>query len=82
MILDAARRRDNREGIPTGTPRCKLFASGMCGRAAQAHGGAGYVSEYAIDRICRAARLFRIYECTTRIQQLVAARNLIRGAQV
>ncbi|MCK9984023.1 MAG: acyl-CoA dehydrogenase [Azoarcus sp.] len=85
MILDAARRRDKGEKISTEASCCKLFASEMCGRVAdravQIHGGAGYVSEYAIERFYRDVRLFRIYEGTTQIQQLVIARNMIRDAQ-
>jgi acyl-CoA dehydrogenase len=86
MVLDAARRRDNKEDISTEAACCKMFASEMCGRVAdravQIHGGAGYVSEYAIERFYRDVRLFRIYEGTTQIQQLVIARNMIRNAQV
>lgn len=85
MILDAARRRDNGEKISTEASCCKLFASEMCGRVAdravQIHGGAGYVSEYAVERFYRDVRLFRIYEGTTQIQQLVIARNMVRDAQ-
>ena len=84
MVLDAARRRDNKEDVSTEASCCKLFASEMCGRVAdravQIHGGAGYVSEYAVERFYRDVRLFRIYEGTTQIQQLVIARNMIRDA--
>lgn len=84
MILDAARRRDNKEDVSTEASCCKLFASEMCcrvaDRAVQIHGGAGYVSDYAIERFYRDVRLFRIYEGTTQIQQLVIARNMIRKA--
>jgi acyl-CoA dehydrogenase len=86
MILDAARRRDNKEDISTEASCCKLFASEMCGRVAdravQILGGAGYVSDYAIERFYRDVRLFRIYEGTTQIQQIVIARNMIRDVQV
>ncbi|MEX3992684.1 acyl-CoA dehydrogenase family protein [Paraburkholderia sp. EG286A] len=86
MVLDAARRRDNKEDVSTEASCCKLFASEMCGRVAdravQIHGGAGYVSEYAIERFYRDVRLFRIYEGTTQIQQLVIARNMLRHASV
>lgn len=86
MVLDAARRRDNKEDVSTEASCCKLFASEMCGRVAdravQIHGGAGYVSEYAIERFYRDVRLFRIYEGTSQIQQLVIARNMIRNAGV
>ena len=85
MVLDAARRRDNKEDISTEASCCKLFASEMCGRVAdrsvQIHGGAGYVSEYAAERFYRDVRLFRIYEGTSQIQQIVIARNMIKAAQ-
>jgi acyl-CoA dehydrogenase len=86
MILDAARRRDNKQDISTEAACCKMFASEMCGRVAdravQIHGGAGYVAEYAIERFYRDVRLFRIYEGTTQVQQLVIARNMIKNAQM
>ncbi len=48
----------------------KMFATEMCGRVAdrclQIHGGAGYISEYSIERFYRDVRLFRLYEGTTR----------------
>ena len=56
----------------------------MVGRVAdrclQIHGGAGYMSEYAVERFYRAVRLFRLYEGTSQIQQLIIARNMIKGA--
>ncbi|MGK5021582.1 acyl-CoA dehydrogenase family protein [Janthinobacterium sp. LB2P10] len=85
MVLDCARRRDRQEDISTEASCCKLFASEMCGRVAdrsvQIHGGAGYISEYAAERFYRDVRLFRIYEGTTQIQQIVIARNMIKAAQ-
>ena len=64
---------------------CKLFASEMCGRVAdravQIHGGAGYVADYGIERFYRDVRLFRIYEGTSQIQQIVIARNMIQIAE-
>ena len=85
MVLDAARKRDSKQDISTEASCCKLFASEMCGRVAdrsvQIHGGAGYVSEYAAERFYRDVRLFRIYEGTSQIQQIVIARNMIKAAQ-
>jgi acyl-CoA dehydrogenase len=85
MVLDAARQRDEGRDVATEASCAKMFASEMCGRVAdravQIHGGAGYVSDYAIERFYRDVRLFRIYEGTTQIQQLVIARNMIRAAQ-
>ena len=82
MVIDAARKRDEGRDVGTEAACAKLFASEMCGRVAdravQIHGGAGYVSDYAIERFYRDVRLFRIYEGTSQIQQLVIARNMIR----
>ena len=47
----------------------------------QIHGGAGYMAEYAVERFYRDVRLFRIYEGTTQIQQIVIARGMVRDAQ-
>ena len=84
MVLDAARRKDAGEAIATEASCCKLFASEMVGRVAdravQVHGGAGYIADYGIERFYRDVRLFRIYEGTSQIQQLVIARNMIRDA--
>jgi acyl-CoA dehydrogenase len=85
MVLDAARKRDDGYNVSTEASCAKMFSTEMCGRVAdrcvQIHGGAGYVSEYAIERFYRDVRLFRIYEGTTQIQQIVIARNMIRDAQ-
>jgi len=85
MVLDAARRRDSGDDVSMEASCCKLFASEMCGRVAdravQIHGGAGYVADYAAERFYRDVRLFRIYEGTSQIQQLVIARNMIRKAR-
>ena len=85
MVVDAARKRDLKQDVSMEASCCKMFASEMCGRVAdravQIFGGAGYVSEYGIERFYRDVRLFRIYEGTTQIQQLVIARNLIRRAE-
>jgi acyl-CoA dehydrogenase len=85
MVLDAARRRDLGENVSTEASCAKLFASEMCGRVAdravQIFGGAGYMAEYAAERFYRDVRLFRIYEGTSQIQQLVIARNMIKAAR-
>ncbi|MCG6656963.1 acyl-CoA dehydrogenase [Halomonas campisalis] len=84
MVLDAARRKDAGEDVSTLASCAKLFCAEMVGRVAdravQVHGGAGYMAEYAVERFYRDVRLFRIYEGTTQIQQLVIARNMVREA--
>ncbi|MDE1182560.1 acyl-CoA dehydrogenase family protein [Paraburkholderia sp.] len=84
MIVDAAKKRDNGERVTSEASCAKMFATEMCGRVAdravQIFGGAGYMSEYGIERFYRDVRLFRIYEGTTQIQQIVIARELRRSA--
>jgi acyl-CoA dehydrogenase len=84
MVMDAARRRDRGENVSMLASCCKLFASEMVGRVAdravQVHGGAGYISDYAVERFYRDVRLFRLYEGTSQIQQLVIARAMMREA--
>jgi acyl-CoA dehydrogenase len=84
MVLETARRRDAGQNVSTESAACKLFATEMVGRVAdravQIHGGAGYISEYAVERFYRDVRLFRLYEGTSQIQQLIIARNMIKDA--
>ncbi|MFT4671746.1 MAG: acyl-CoA dehydrogenase [Pseudohongiellaceae bacterium] len=84
MTMETARMRDDKKNISTESSACKLFATEMVGRVAdravQIHGGAGYISEYAVERFYRDVRLFRLYEGTSQIQQIIIARNLIKEA--
>ncbi|WP_336020573.1 acyl-CoA dehydrogenase family protein [Acinetobacter bereziniae] len=83
MVIDAARQRDAGQNVSSEASCAKMFATEMCGRVAdrcvQIHGGSGYISEYAIERFYRDVRLFRLYEGTTQIQQMIIARNMIRA---
>jgi acyl-CoA dehydrogenase len=83
MVLDAAKRKDAGETISTEASCCKYFASEMVGRVAdravQIHGGSGYIADFGVERFYRDVRLFRLYEGTSQIQQLVIARNMLRA---
>lgn len=83
MVLDASTRFDRGERLTMEAACCKYFCTEMVGRVAdravQIHGGAGYMSEYAVERFYRDVRLFRIYEGTSQIQQLVIAREMRRA---
>ncbi len=84
MVIDAARKRDQGVDVTVESSCAKMFATEMCGRVAdrcvQIHGGAGYISEYAIEHLYRDVRLFRIYEGTTQIQQVIIAKHMIQEA--
>ncbi len=83
MVLDASRKRDAGESVTLEAACAKYFASEMVGRVAdravQIFGGAGYVSDYGVERFYRDVRIFRIYEGTSQVQQLVIARNLLKS---
>ncbi len=85
MIMDAARRRDAGENVTMLASSTKLFATEACGRVAdravQVFGGAGYISDYGIERFYRDVRIFRLYEGTSQIQQIVIARELMKAAK-
>ena len=81
LVLEAARSRDAGARVTMEAAMAKYFASEMVGRVAdravQVFGGAGYVADYGIERFYRDVRLFRIYEGTSQLQQLVIARELL-----
>lgn len=85
MVLDAAKRRDIGERVTAESSCAKYFATEMVGRVAdravQIFGGAGYIVDYPIERFYRDVRLYRIYEGTSQIQQLIIARDMIRQAR-
>ncbi|MCW2615617.1 MAG: mmgC 1 [Frankiales bacterium] len=60
--------------------KAKYYASEMSVRAAnacvQAHGGYGYIDEYAAGKYLRDARVTTLYEGTSQIQQLIIGRAL------
>src|SRR5206468_12818965 len=82
LVLESAR------AFEAGTDRrlapaaAKYFASEAVGRVAdravQIHGGSGYMRGVPVERLYRDVRLFRIYEGTSQIQQLVIAREMLR----
>ena len=82
LLMDAAQRRDDGEVITLEAACAKMYCSEMVGRVAdravQIFGGAGYIAEYPIERFYRGVRLFRIYEGTTQIQQVIIAREMLK----
>lgn len=82
LVLEVARQKDAGESITMEAAAAKLFASETVGRVAdravQIFGGAGYIADYGIERLYRDVRLFRIYEGTSQVQQIVIARETIK----
>jgi acyl-CoA dehydrogenase len=83
LVLETAALKDQGKPITLEAAAAKYFASEMVGRVAdravQIFGGAGYIADYGIERLYRDVRLFRIYEGTSQIQQLVIARETIKN---
>jgi acyl-CoA dehydrogenase len=82
LVLETASRKDAGDNVVMESAAAKYFASEMVGRVAdravQIFGGAGYISDYGIERLYRDVRLFRIYEGTSQIQQLIIARETLK----
>jgi acyl-CoA dehydrogenase len=82
LVLDAAAQYDAGTDQRLAPSAAKYFASEAVGRiadrAVQIHGGSGYIRGVPVERLYRDVRLFRIYEGTSQIQQLVIARELLR----
>jgi len=82
LVLETARQKDAGDAIILEAAAAKYVASETVGRVAdravQIFGGAGYIADYGIERLYRDVRLFRIYEGTSQIQQLVIARETLK----
>jgi acyl-CoA dehydrogenase len=83
LVLQTAAAKDAGETIVMDAAAAKYFASEMVGRVAdkavQIFGGAGYIADYGIERFYRDVRIFRIYEGTSQIQQLIVARETLKA---
>ncbi|WP_326523799.1 acyl-CoA dehydrogenase family protein [Sphingomonas sp.] len=82
MVLETAAAKDAGKDVVMESAAAKYFASEMVGRVAdravQIFGGAGYIADYGIERLYRDVRLFRIYEGTSQIQQIIIARETLK----
>lgn len=83
LVEETAGIYDDTGAARTEASAAKYFATEAVGRVAdravQVHGGAGYMSEYPVERFYRDMRLLRIYEGTSQIQQLLIARQVLKG---
>ena len=85
LLKDVTARFDAGQPVSMECAALKYHASEAVGRiadrAVQIHGGAGYMTEYKVERLYRDVRIFRIYEGTSQIQQTIIARQMIRQAE-
>jgi alkylation response protein AidB-like acyl-CoA dehydrogenase len=82
LTLRAAWLKDAGRPAMHAAAKAKLFASEAAMKAAtkavQIHGGAGYITEFPVERIFRDAKLTEIGEGTSEIQRMVIARELLK----
>jgi alkylation response protein AidB-like acyl-CoA dehydrogenase len=82
MVYRAARLRDAGRLHSKEASMAKLFASESCNEAAreavQIHGGAGYTTDFPVERYFRDAKATEIYEGTSEIQRIVISRALLK----
>jgi len=82
LTLRAAYLKDQGRPAMHAAAMAKLFASETAMKAAtkavQIHGGAGYITEFPVERIFRDAKLTEIGEGTSEIQRLVIARSILQ----
>ncbi len=83
-VLDAARRRDLGRPFARQASEAKLVATDAAMRvttdAVQVLGGAGYTTEFPVERFMREAKIMQIFEGTNQIQRMVIGRHLQRDA--
>ncbi len=82
LTLRAAALKDAGQPVKHTAAMAKVFASEVAmkaaSRAVQIHGGAGYITEFPVERIFRDAKLTEIGEGTSEVQRLVIAREILQ----
>jgi alkylation response protein AidB-like acyl-CoA dehydrogenase len=83
LLLEAARLKDAGRPFTLPAARAKLLATDVAMRvttdAVQVLGGAGYTTDFPVERYMREAKVLQIVEGTNQIQRLVLGRALARG---
>ena len=81
LVYQAARLKDAGRPHSKEASMAKLFASETCNEAAreavQIHGGAGYTTDFPVEKYFRDAKATEIYEGTSEIQRIVISRTLL-----
>jgi alkylation response protein AidB-like acyl-CoA dehydrogenase len=80
LVYRAATLKDQKKDYDAAGSMAKLFASETAMKhtveAVQIHGGYGFVKEYHVERLMRAAKITQIYEGTSEIQRVVLSRMI------
>lgn len=83
MIYSTAAKIDRKEDAALEVAMCKLHASEMVGRvvdkALEIFGKDGLLKGSVVERMCRDARILRIFEGTAEIHRIIIGRSLLKG---
>jgi alkylation response protein AidB-like acyl-CoA dehydrogenase len=83
LVYNAARMKDAGEDIATEGAMAKLYASQVCERATslavELLGGAGYTTDYPVEKFYRDAKIGTIYEGTSNMQLATIAKAVLKG---
>jgi alkylation response protein AidB-like acyl-CoA dehydrogenase len=81
LTLRAAALKDDGRPVKVAASMAKVFASEVAMKATtkslQIHGGAGYITEFPIERMFRDAKLTEIGEGASEVQRMVIARDIL-----
>jgi butyryl-CoA dehydrogenase/short/branched chain acyl-CoA dehydrogenase len=82
LVYNAARLRDTGKPFVTEAAMAKDFASrvaeSVSSKAIEIFGGVGFTKDYPVEKLCRDAKIGRIYEGTTNIQKLTIAKQILK----
>jgi alkylation response protein AidB-like acyl-CoA dehydrogenase len=83
LYLKAAAAQDAGKLTPEMGSRAKVFASETATwatiQAVQVHGGNGYTTDYAVERLMRDAKVTEIYEGTSEVQRMIIAKAALQA---
>ena len=82
LVYNAARLKDAGHDIATEGAMAKLYSSQVAGRATslavELHGGAGYTTDFMVEKFYRDAKIGTIYEGTSNMQLLTIAKAMLK----
>ncbi len=84
LVYKAAQLKEQGKPFTLQASQAKLFATEaadrVCWKAIQIHGGAGYLTDFPVERYYRDNRLLLIGEGTSEVQRMIIARAILQSA--
>src|SRR5581483_8428771 len=83
LVYKAAQLKEQGKPFTLQASQAKLFATEaadrVCWKAIQIHGGAGYLTDFPVERYYRDNRLLLIGEGTSEVQRMIIARAILQS---